>query len=364
MQGLVLTVLAFLFGLALLVKGADWLVSAAARIARQFGLSEFVIGLTIVATGTVMPEVGASVTAAIYGNSGIAIGNIVGSNIANLALILGLAGLFAPIAVDKEMYGKIVVVMVASGLLFLLFCLNGLLSRMEGIILLLLFFVYLAYFISTKKTIVHEKKISNYLHEYADLIRKERIEQHGFSGSLWRNVRDGRFHYAVYGIGFFLTGLDEAVKAEFNAIRFFLKQLFFIAIGAVCVFFGANLLVKAASTLPINQWIIGVVFVSVGTSLPEIAVAITSLRKGVPAIMVGNLIGSNISDVFLVGGLASIANPISFSFNALLIDFLFFVGISWLFLVFLRNNYKIERIESFTLVIIYCIFLVITFVRV
>jgi cation:H+ antiporter len=157
--------------------------------------------------------------------------------------------------------------------------------------------------------------------------------------------------------------LDDAVKAEFNAIRFFLKQIFFIAIGAICIFFGANLLVGAASVLPINQRVIGVVFVSVGTSLPEIAVAITSLRKGVPAIMVGNLIGSNISDLFLVGGLSAIASPMAFSFSSMLIDFIFLLAVSWLFLVFLRNNYKIERIESFTLVIIYCIFLVITFGR-
>lgn len=359
-----MTVVAFLFGLALLVKGADWMVSAAARLARQFGLSEFVIGLTIVATGTVMPELGASVTAAIYGNTALAVGNIVGSNIANIALILGIAGLFVPIAVDREMYSKVVFVLVAATLLFLLFSLNGFLSRMEGIILLSLFFIYLAFFISTKKAAKHEKQFSRYLMEYANLIKKERIEAQGLSGSLWHNIRGGHFHYAIYGIRVFLTQLDDAVKAEFNAIRFFLKQVFFIAIGAACIFVGANLLVRAASALPINQWVIGAVFVAVGTSLPEMAVAITSLRKGVPAIMVGNLIGSNISDVFLVGGLSAIASPMAFSFNSMLIDFIFLLAVSWLFLVFLRNNYRIERIESFTMIIIYCIFLIITFGRV
>ena len=98
MEGLLFAALAFLFGLGLLVKGSDWLVDSAARIAKQLGVSDFVIGLTVVAIGTSIPEIGAALTASFYGNSALAIGTIVGSNISNIALILGLAALFVPIS--------------------------------------------------------------------------------------------------------------------------------------------------------------------------------------------------------------------------------------------------------------------------
>ena len=153
---LVLAILAFCLGVGLLVKGADWLVDAATRIARHFGVSNFLIGLTVIAFGTTLPEFGASVMASFYGDSDLALGNIIGSNIANIALILGLAGLFVPIALKKELYNKEGAVLIFSAILLYLLCLGGTIGRIEGGFLILLFFAYLFFIIRAKKKQAHK----------------------------------------------------------------------------------------------------------------------------------------------------------------------------------------------------------------
>ncbi len=362
MDSLLWNALLFLLGLALLVKGADWLVDSAARIAKQFGVSEFTIGLTIVALGTTVPELGASVFASLLGDTGLAVGNIVGSCIANIALILGLAGIATTIAIGKEIYNRDGFVMLSATLLFYFFCLNGILSRVEGALFLFFFSAYLIYFLATKKPFRREFHFKQYLREYADLKGKERFEK---APSLLAGVRYGisteLLNKLFYTTRRFFTDVSDAIVAEIRTIRFFFKQIFFAALGVACIFFGANFLVNAAMGFPINQVLIGLVFVAIGTSLPELAVAVSSLRKGLPAIMIGNLIGANISNILWVGGAAALARPLQIPTATLAADFVFLLLITWLFLVFLRNDFKITRIESFTLFLVYILFLAFLF---
>jgi len=316
---LVLAILAFCLGVGLLVKGADWLVDAATRIARHFGVSNFLIGLTVIAFGTTLPEFGASVMASFYGDSDLALGNIIGSNIANIALILGLAGLFVPIALKKELYNKEGAVLIFSAILLYLLCLGGTIGRIEGGFLILLFFAYLFFIIRAKKKQAH-KSGNNSLEGNAQVAEKNR---HG-----------------TYCI---------------------LKQAAVLAVGLVCVFFGSQLVVESAMSFPINQLLVGLVFVAVGTSLPELFIAITSLRKGVPEMTVGNIIGSNIANILWIGGVSAIVNPIKVSPQVIQVDFVFLLLITWLFLFFVSKEKKMARTGSLVLLLIYAAFLAGTF---
>lgn len=316
---LALAILAFCIGIGLLVKGADWLVEAATRIAKHFGVSNFLIGLTVITFGTTLPEFGASVMASFYGNGDLALGNIIGSNIANIALILGLAGLFVPIGLKKELYNKEGAVLIFSAILLYMLCLGGTIGRIEGCVLLLLFFAYLFFIIRAGKNQAQE------------------------SGN---NSK---------------AGIRQAAKKNRQALYYILKQAAVLAIGMACVFLGSQLVVESAMSFPINQLVVGLVFVAVGTSLPELFVAITSLRKGVPEITVGNIIGSNIANILWIGGVSAIVNPIKISPQVIQIDFVFLLLITWLFLFFLRNGRKMARIESLALLLIYAAFLAATF---
>ncbi|MBN2067526.1 MAG: sodium:calcium antiporter, partial [Candidatus Diapherotrites archaeon] len=297
------------------------------------------------------------------GNPALAIGNVIGSNIANIALILGLAGLFsAPIAIGREIYSRDGFIMLAGTLLFFIFSLNGLISRLEAGVFLFLFLAYLHYFFATKKTYKREFRFKQYLREYADLRGKERFEKAPtlFSSS-GIGIAGGLLKSLFFDIRSVITSVQEAVQFEVLSVKFFAKQVVFALVGAFCVFLGANFLVRSASLLPFDQVVVGLVFVAIGTSLPELAVTISSLKKGLPAVMIGNIIGSNISNVFLVGGLSALASPLVFPISEIIVNFVFLLLVSWLFLVFLKNNYRIERIEAFTLLLIYCFFLVTTF---
>lgn len=316
---LALAILTFCLGIGLLVKGADWLVEAATRIAKHFGVSNFLIGLTVIAFGTTLPEFGASVMASFYGNSDLALGNIIGSDIANIALILGLAGLFVPIGLKKKLYNSEGAVLIFSAILLYLLCLGGTIGRIEGCILLLLFFTYLFFIIRTGKNQVHKSENNSW------------------------------------------EGNAQAAEKNRHGAYYILKQAAVLAVGLACVFLGSQLVVESAMSFPINQLVVGLVFVAVGTSLPELFVAITSLRKGVPEITVGNIIGSNIANILWIGGASAIVNPIKVSPQVIQIDFVFLLLITWLFLFFLRNGRKMAKIESLALLLIYTAFLAATF---
>lgn len=256
-------------GFVMLVKGADWFVDGAAGIASKFGIPQLVVGLTIVAMGTSAPEAAVSITAAFKGSADIAIGNVVGSNILNILIILGLTGLIATVAVQKStLFVEIPFMLLITVILIVLGMFGGTVNRVEGIILWILFIIYLAYlFVMAKKGNQDE-------------------------------------------------GDDKEERAAW-------KLLALIIVGGVIVVWGSNITVDAATTiakmLHISDRFIGLTIVALGTSLPELVTSVTAARKGNADIAIGNIVGSNIFNILFVIGTSALIIPITYA-SSFLID--------------------------------------------
>ena len=269
---MLINILLIIVGMALLIKGGDFLVDGASSLARRYNLSELAIGLTIVAFGTSAPELVVSLTAAINSHSEIALGNVIGSNNFNLYFILGVTGLLAPIAVQKNTVRiEIPFSMMAAIILFVLgnFAFSAIkektITRIDGIILLLFFVLFLFYvYKNMKKTMPTE----------AD------------------NELSGKTFSLVKSIIFIIIGL-----------------IFLILGGRVVV----DSAVELALALNISEKVIGLTIVAVGTSLPELVTSITAVAKKKDDIAIGNIIGSNIFNIFLILGAAAVINPIEYS---------------------------------------------------
>ena len=257
-------------GFVMLIKGADWFVDGCSRLATAVGISQMIIGLTIVAMGTSLPEAAVSITASLKNTADIAVGNIIGSNILNIMIILGLTSLLIPIAVEDSVakkdipfMGGITVVLLAMGYT------GEMISRKEGVVLCLLFAGYLFYLIK---------------------IAKSELEQEN------KQVVSGK----------------EIVK-----------NLFLAAAGGCLVIIGSNVAVDAATEIArmagMSEKFIGLTIVALGTSLPELVTSLTAARKGNADIAIGNIVGSNIFNILFVLGISSVVIPIKFP-NAFLVD--------------------------------------------
>ncbi len=254
-------ILLLIVGFAMLVKGADWFVEGAAGIASKFGIPQLVVGLTIVAMGTSAPEAAVSITAALKGTADIAVGNVVGSNILNVLVILGLTGLITSVAVQKStLFIEIPYMLVVTGVLLVMGMLGNSINLTEGIILWVMFILYLAYlFVLAKKGKSQEEE-------------KEKRP-------LW-------------------------------------KLLLFALVGGVVVVLGSNIAVDSATAIAqiigLSEKFIGLTIVALGTSLPELVTSVTAARKGNADIAIGNIVGSNIFNILFVLGTSALIIPITF----------------------------------------------------
>lgn len=251
-------------GFIMLVKGADWFVEGVAGIAEKFGIPQLVIGLTIVAMGTSAPEAAVSITSAMKGNAGITIGNVVGSNILNVLVILGLTALITNVAVQKSTIRYEIPFMLVITLVLLGMGITGNeITFMEGVILWALF---LAYFV------------------YLFFMAKRQKEDAG-------DVKE----YPVW------------------------KLLLMGIVGAVLVVWGADVTVDAASAIAkmfgMSERLIGLTIVALGTSLPELVTSVTAARKGKADIAIGNIVGSNIFNILFVVGTTALVTPVVFENN-------------------------------------------------
>lgn len=277
--------------------GAVWVVESASRIAKKFGLSQLIIGLTVVAVGTSAPEFAVSISAALAGKLTISVGNVVGSNIFNLGIILGFVGLLSTVKTDKNIVYRDGTMLFAAGLLLLLFFYDLELSLIEGILLIATLSIYMLFLLRSKTPI------------------EEEIPEGDFA---WQDIPR-----LIIGIG--------------------------LIVG------GAHFLVESASSIArefgISEWFIGITIVAAGTSIPEFATSLVAVIKGKHGISIGNLIGSDLFNLLGVLGVAAIIRPLSisqsdyYSIIILAVYLLFLLGM-------MRSRWKLGKVESTFLIII------------
>ena len=249
-----------IIGSAMLFYGAEFIVKGGSQLARYFGLSPIVIGLTVVAFGTSLPELVVSIVAAIGGSSPIAIGNVVGSNIANVGLVLGISSLIFPIKINLSQIKNDLIIYIFVCIMFSAFCMNGSISRQEGLILFLSVLIYTWY----------------------------------------------SFYYSS------IKNNDEDVNDKNQSN---LRMLFILIISGITLLsFGANLFVKGAIDIAryfgISEIVIGMTIVALGTSLPELATSVIASFRKEHAISIGNIVGSNLFNLLSVIGIVSLVSPI------------------------------------------------------
>ena len=287
-----LQVIILLAGFLFLVKGADWFVEGAASIAKKLGIPQLIIGLTIVAMGTSMPEAAVSITAAINKNAGITIGNVVGSNILNIFIILGITAVITNVAIQKSTLLYEIPFMTVITIILLIFGITGSeVTFIEGVIFWILFLIYLGYlFVMAKK------------------------------------------------------GNDqEEAEAKDNPVW---KCMLLMVIGGILVVKGSDFAVSGATEIAryfgMSERFIGLTIVALGTSLPELVTSVVAALKGEKDIALGNILGSNIFNILLIIGLSSAISPIAVS-NNLLFDFIFLIIVTLIIGIMIFFNKKEEK---------------------
>jgi cation:H+ antiporter len=364
----------FLVGLFILLKGSDFFVDSASRIAKRLGVSEFVIGLTFVSIGTTLPELTTSIVASFTNNPGLVMGNLVGSNIANIGLILGLSAIITTVKIEKKVFYKNGLILLITSLLFFIFSWDRVFSRFEGMIMLILYIIYLAFlfklfhkfrehmriheyltYVVGLGKIIEIKTFTNILKKGLDVNTYERLIKMGVDmGSITFNTVKKGVQIETY---YYLLGkIYEKFKAEL------LKDLAIAVISIVAVFFGADYVVESGSEiavfLHIHQTIIGLIMVAIGTSLPELMVALTSIRKGLLNLSVGNIIGSCITNITLSIGVASLINPLSITELSVYRTIPTMILFTVVCLLLIKTNWKLTRNKGIILMAMYLIFLI------
>jgi len=338
----------FAIGLVLLVGGANYFIKSAATIAKRLGVSEFVIGLTIVAMGTSLPELASSIAASLKQQSGLVIGNVVGSNVANVGLIIGLTAIFAGIMSKKQMIKRDGYIMIfASGLLWL-FVMNGVLSRLESFIFVLLYLAYVTFLFQSKPHPREKYQFGRFIQyflgfKYLTTIRS-RID----------GYREHRKHKKSHS-----HEIRQLVRAAI------IKDLFVLLFSGAAITIGAGYLIAQATYFAIMfnipDTLIGISLIAVGTSIPELTVSLVAAKKGFNSIALGNIIGSNISNIFLVLGIAGLISPISIDRGTIIFSIPYMIAISVALLIFSRSELKIKPVEGLTLLIAYVLFMTFLF---
>lgn len=315
---MVVEILLIVLGFVLLVKGADFLVDGASSVAKRFRIPEIVIGLTIVSIGTSMPELFVSTTSALQGSADMSIGNIIGSNICNLLLILGLSAAISPVKFQKATRNIEIPICFGITVVFMLLANIGKdISFVDSIVLLVLFAGFIAYtFYIAKKGLAEAKD--------------EPQE-------------------------------TEAVKGSV------LKDIILIALGIVGLKFGGDLTVdnsvEIAKTIGISEKVIGLTILAIGTSLPELVTSVVAAIKGNDDIAIGNIIGSNIFNMLMILGVTAFITPLSYNvtYNVQLAILLFALLLLELF-AFTKPKNKMTRSNGIIYVALYAMYMVMLFV--
>lgn len=305
---LIIELIFLIVGFGMLVKGADWFVEGASGLAEKFGIPQLVIGLTIVAMGTSMPEAAVSIAAALKGSADITIGNVLGSNILNIFLILGLTAFVTKVAVgESTIKYEIPFVILVTVVLAILGMTGGEITFAEGISLWIFFLGYLFY--------------------------------------LLRMAMDNK------------EETEESSEEEASL----LQLLFYIAVGIVLIVWGSNVSVDAASEIArmfgLSERMIGLTIVAFGTSLPELVTSVAAATKGKADIAIGNIVGSNIFNILFVVGTTALVTPVAFASN-FIIDSVVSAAAAGLLLLFVAKKKHLDRKDGVMFLICYAIYFV------
>ncbi len=341
--------LILLLGLIFLVKGSDYFVKSASAIAKKLGVSEFVIGLTLVAVGTSIPELASSIVASLQQASGIVVGNVVGSNIVNIGLIVGLAAFLSPMKTEVEMLKRDGYIMLFAAVLFFVFALNGELSKIESGIFILLYIAYTFFLFEEAEK--YEGKI--YFKEFIKYFVK--FQYINSAKQKINGINNGSNHDKNSETG------EENKQLKDG----FAKDIFTLILSCTAIIIGAKCFVDEsiffAELLKVPDTIIGTTLVAVGTSLPELAVTVSAARQGYGNIALGNIIGSNITNVLMILGVSGLLFPIAVADISLFFTTPVMIFISAILLIFIGTDWEIKRWEGVALMVLYAAFLPVLF---
>ncbi len=297
-------------GIALLVKGADWFVDGASALAARLGIPQLIIGLTVVAMGTSIPEAAVSISAVIKNNADITIGNVVGSNILNILIILGLSAVIATLAVEKSTVKYELPFLTGISILLIIQGLDGKIDLMDGIVQLILFVLYLVYlFVSAKK-----------------------------------------------------KSTESKAKAPDQKCRTAWQIILLCILGLALTVVGSNLAVDAACGIAkkvgMSERFIGLTIVALGTSLPELVTSVTAAKRGQSEIAIGNIVGSNIFNILFVVGISACIHPVAFA-KGFYFDSMVSAVAALLLIVFCVKDQKLKRWHGVMMLAGYTLYFVI-----
>lgn len=311
-----------IIGFVFLVKGADFFVSGSSAIARHFHIPTFIIGLTIVAFGTSMPEAAVSITAALKGANGIAVGNVIGSNIFNLLVVLGASALIKACPVSKSMLKFEYPLSIVAAAMIIILCVGPgqssmLLSRIDGIIFLCVFVLFL---VITIRTVLSSKKA-------------EAIDD---------------------------SGSAETSDTENEKDISLTRGIIYSIIGIVGIIAGGDLVVDSATDIAISfgidEMLIGLTIVALGTSLPELVTSVVAAVKGETDIAVGNVVGSNIFNILFVLGISTAIHPIQLT-SVSIYDSAILIAVSLLVLIPMIRKKSLTRSWGIIMLLVYAVYL-------
>lgn len=309
---IIIQVVLLLVGFVFLIKGSDFFVDGASSIASLLKIPTIIVGLTIVAFGTSTPEAAVSITSSITGSNAMAVSNVIGSNMFNLLMIIGLSALLGELLMEKNTLNKDLPFLVGITLLFVAFILIGWnISNIEGIILLIILIAYVIYLIFTARKL-----------DDADVVEKPKLSLP--------------------------------------------KSIIFIIVGLIGIVLGGDLVVNSASDIAIalgmSETLVGLTIVAIGTSLPELVTSLTALKKGENQLVIGNVIGSNIFNILFVLGASSAISSIPLD-SSMLIDAIFMVIVTVICFIFGKTQDKFDKREGAILIMLFVVYMAFAILR-
>lgn len=356
-DSMAINIVLLVLGVIIVLKGADWLTDGAVNIATRFGVSQMVIGLTIVAMGTSMPEFCVSMVSALKGTPDLAVGNVVGSNTLNTLLIVGCSALVAPIMVKRSSVKRDIPFAVVASLLMLLFCLDGAIGRVDAAVLFAGFCLFMFVTLKYAKT----------TEEHAAAVATSGAAMATAAAASTSVSETPTSQTYAPEASTSQPSSSEASSSETSALKAsqasgisMLKAVVMLVVGLLCLIAGSNMFVDnasfVASSLGVSDAVIGLTIVAGGTSMPELATSMVSAKKGNSDIAIGNVIGSNVFNILMIIGITGLVKPMHIA-GITTLDLIMMLASMLLMWFFCRTTYKVKRWEGAVLTIIYLAYL-------